>query len=258
MAKDSPALLDFFHSYFFKVESVNSKELEEWKNSLFEEGNTCLFEVYQNETILGVFHCTIWEDTIHLDFVYCEDHYIDSVYNEVYSYLKANYKGSTLEYLFYEHEVNIKRFLETNHFQMNIISYDLDYKGYHPIAVSKETKYTVVPFEEKYGSIFKKLKSQISQEKTFTYVILNKHKPIGYIILSKEEKNTIYIEEIRILSKYEKDVKAFCIKSILNNYPGYDISVILSYTDEEEIEFYESVGFEINPKRIFLEATILL
>ncbi|MDE6660769.1 MAG: hypothetical protein K2J93_02960, partial [Anaeroplasmataceae bacterium] len=135
----------------------------------------------------------------------------------------------------------------------------LDYNGYHPISASIENKFTVVPFEEKYESIFKKLKSKISKEEdSIIYTILKKHKPIGYMILSIEEKDTIYIEEIQILPKYEKDIKTLCIKSILKNYSGYDISVIVSYTDDEERKFYESVGFEINPQRIFLEATITL
>ncbi|MDE6661678.1 MAG: hypothetical protein K2J93_07630, partial [Anaeroplasmataceae bacterium] len=129
-AKNSQALLEFFQSYFSKIEeNVDYKEIEEWKNTLFEDDNTYLFEVVQNECIIGVFHCTIWEDTIHLNFVYCIDQYMGPVYNEMYIYLKENYKEATLEYLFYEHEQSIKRFLEANHFHIRTISYDLDYNG---------------------------------------------------------------------------------------------------------------------------------
>ncbi|MDE6047293.1 MAG: hypothetical protein K2F56_01555, partial [Anaeroplasmataceae bacterium] len=72
-------------------------------------------------------------------------------------------------------------------------------------------------------------------------------------------EDEIYIEQLKTLPKYiSKGVKELLVKEIIKQFQEYQIVVLVSPYEEEEISFYRSIGFEINDDRTMLIATINL
>lgn len=87
------------------------------------------------------------------------------------------------------------------------------------------------------------------------YVVFNKRKPIGYIEISLFEDDHVYIEHFNILPKYDKiEVALKLLHHISNLYFDNAIDVILSAYDDEKIEWYKALGFEMEEDKTLIEA----
>ncbi|MDE6656224.1 MAG: GNAT family N-acetyltransferase [Anaeroplasmataceae bacterium] len=261
-AENSQRIRDFLYTCLLNTEekNVEKKEVEEWVSTLFKDEKDKLFEVSKADSLIGVFHCTIWETTLHLNFVYYTQDVYEIFFEEIFSFLKGKYKGYSLEYLFHEGEEQVKIFQSMNA-ELNVLSHILEWSPYLSHKTIEESKYSLSLYDESYTALFKKLKMSSyleNLEDKHLFIATKKHKPIGFISISIE-KDTIYIDELKVLPKYQaKGVKEFLIQSVSKKYAGFEIYVIVSHYDEEEIQFYQSLGFEMNQKSTLIQATLVL
>lgn len=224
-----------------------------------EEPDSYCYGIYNQEKIIGLFTLSVYEhlsmfdnQSIILDYAYCFE---EETLQEMLLFLKEKYKDYTMNVTFFKKEEQALKFFEQSQATLEPLNHFMIYSPYMTNSSFEESSITVVPYETKQDKLFKKLKATASKD---TFVALKKRKPVGFIKLDPSNE-TIYIDDLVVLPKYEnKGIKKELVESIIKKYSSYEIMVIVSCYDEQEIEFYKKLGFEIDDKNTSIDVTLLL
>ena len=91
------------------------------------------------------------------------------------------------------------------------------------------------------------------------YIFLKKKNTLGFVYVSLFNDNDVYIEDIKLFSKYnESNLQESILYHVCNQYLDYKVNAIISYYDEEQVASYTRAGFEIEDDLTFLEASLPL
>ncbi|MDE6408052.1 MAG: GNAT family N-acetyltransferase [Anaeroplasmataceae bacterium] len=222
---------------------------------LLEGEKSYVYGFWMDNNLIGLFGGDAYENYVSIDLLFG---IAKEKFEEVILFLKSKYAGSTLEYLLYNNEETTKSILNKLHANIEISHHAMEWNPFHKTTSISLNSISICKYNEKYAKLFKKLTTDKKLDLEMVYVAVKAKKPIGYIEASIVE-DEIYIEELKALPKYiSKGVKELLVKEIIKQFQEYQIVVLVSHYEEEEINFYRSIGFEINDDRTMLIATINL
>ncbi|MDE5856357.1 MAG: GNAT family N-acetyltransferase [Anaeroplasmataceae bacterium] len=231
------------------------EDADEVATSLLEGEKSYVYGFWKDNSLIGLFGGDAYENYVSIDLLFGT---AKERLEDVILFLKSKYTGSSLEYLLYNNEENTKSILNKLHADIEISHHAMEWNPFRKATSVTLNSISTCKYNEEYSKLFKKLTPEKELDLEMVYVALKGKKPIGYIEVSIVE-DEIYIEQLKSLTKYiSKGVRELLVKEIIKQFQEYQIVVLVSPYEEEEIHFYRSIGFEINDNRTMLIATINL
>lgn len=235
-------------------EQWSLNEIKEMLSEVLKNENCFIYEIYLLDELKGVAIGNASQTEVLIDFIYCNESM--AIY-ELLDFFKNQYQNCTITFYFHQNEEIFYRSFKEKKASLEPVCHSLTYNSYLIQTKNKQDLITFFKYEPKYHKIINKMKPKDKEMNLdMTYVGLIKRKPIGYIEVSLFEDEHIYIEHFNILPKYEQnEIAVSFIQFISKLYINHPVDVIVSAYDDEKIEWYQSLGFEMEGDKTLIEAS---